>query len=118
MTPTILVVDDDPTMSTLLRTLLELDGFSVTLVGRGAEVLATARATRPDAILMDVHIADIDGLDVLRRLRQDEELKGIPVVMTSGMDKEDLCLQAGANAFILKPYPPEQLSTLLKKVIS
>ena len=114
----VMIVDDDRTMNSLLKTLLELDGFAVVLAPRGEIVLSTALKEKPDAILMDVHIADTDGLELLRQLRQNPALKAIPVVMSSGMDVEDGAKAAGATAFILKPYPPEQLSAVLKKVLS
>jgi CheY-like chemotaxis protein len=113
-----MIVDDDRTMNSLLQTLLELDGFSVVLCPRGDEVLSTATAQKPDVILMDLHIGEADGVDLLRQIRQRPELKSLPVVMSSGMDREDECMAAGANAFVLKPYPPDQLSSTLKKVLS
>jgi two-component system, chemotaxis family, chemotaxis protein CheY len=113
-----MIVDDDRTMNSLLKTLLELDGFAVVLAPRGDVVLSTALSEKPDAILMDVHIAEVDGVQLLRQLRQNSDLKSIPVVMSSGMDVEDQAKEAGATAFILKPYPPDQLSALLKKVLS
>jgi DNA-binding response OmpR family regulator len=113
-----MIVDDDRTMNTLLQTLLELDGFAVVLAPRGDLVLPTALAQKPDAILMDVHLADVDGIELLREIRQHPELKTLPVVMSSGMDVEQECRQAGANAFVLKPYPPDQLAAVLKQVLS
>ncbi len=112
----ILIVDDDRNMNDLLKILLELDGFSITTVLDGTVVLQRAAQVRPDVILMDVHIGGQHGLDILRDLRQHAELAATPVIMSSGMALEDECLQAGANEFILKPYPPEQLTALLKKV--
>ena len=113
-----MIVDDDRTMNSLLQTLLELDGFSVVLCPQGDQVLSTATAQKPDVILMDLHIGEANGLELLREIRQHPELKALPVVMSSGMDVEDECQAAGANAFVLKPYPPEQLSATLKKVLS
>ena len=118
MSQKVMIVDDDRTMNSLLQTLLELDGFSVVLCPRGDEVLSTAAAQKPDVILMDLHIGEADGVDLLRQIRQHPELKSLPVVMSSGMDREDECKAAGANAFVLKPYPPDQLSSTLKKVLS
>lgn len=114
----ILVVDDDRTMTQLLKTLLELDGFSVILALRGDIVIPTAMKESPDAILMDVHIGDADGLEILRQIRQHPTLKKLPVVISSGRDVEDECATLGASAFILKPYPPEQLSKTLRNVIA
>jgi CheY-like chemotaxis protein len=67
---------------------------------------------------MDVHIGSADGLDLLRQIRQRPELEAMPVVMSSGMDVEEQCQAAGAAAFILKPYPPDQLASVLRKVLS
>ena len=105
----IMVVDDDDTMNSLLKMLLEFDGFVVTLMPDGSFVLPSALKEKPDALLMDVHIGGVDGLQVLRQLRQHPDLKTLPVIMASGMDLEDQCAAAGASAFILKPYPPDQL---------
>jgi DNA-binding response OmpR family regulator len=113
-----MVVDDDRTMSALLKTLLELDGFTVVLAPYGDMVLPTALAERPDAVLMDVYIADADGMELLRQIRLHPILHAVPVVMSSGMDVERECRAYGANAFILKPYPPDELSSTLKRVIS
>ncbi len=113
----VMVVDDDRTMNSLLKTLLELDGYVVVMVSRGEVVLAQALAEKPDAVLMDVRMADADGLDLLRQMRRHPELNTLPVIMCSGMELGEESQIAGANAFILKPYPPEQLTTTLKKVI-
>jgi len=113
----VMVVDDDRTMNSLLKTLLELDGYLVIMVSRGELVLAQALAEKPDAVLMDVRMADADGLDLLRQIRRHPELSSLPVIMCSGMELEQESQIAGANAFILKPYPPEQLTSTLKKVI-
>jgi DNA-binding response OmpR family regulator len=113
-----MIVDDDRTMNSLLKTLLELDGFAVVLAPRGDLVMPTALSERPDAVLMDVHIAEADGMELLREIRRHPELGALPVVMCSGMDVEHECRASGANAFILKPYPPDQLSSTLRKVIA
>jgi len=118
MPKTIMIVDDDRTITGLLQMLLELDGFSVNVVARGDRVIPEAQTRKPDVILMDVHLADADGLELLRTLRQDEALKNLPVIMTSGMDLEEQCRAAGADHFLLKPYPPDQLAQLLQRVLA
>lgn len=115
--PKVLIVDDDGTMVSLLRTLLQLDGFEVAHVHAGRQVLDKARADRPDVVLMDVHLADADGLEVLEEIRHSGDLAHLPVVMSSGMDLEDRCQALGANEFILKPYPPQELATVLRKAM-
>lgn len=118
MPKTVMIVDDDRTITGLLQMLLEFDGFAVQVVARGDRVITEAQTAKPDVILMDVHLADADGLKILRTLRQEPKLQSLPVIMTSGMDLEEQCLAAGADHFLLKPYPPDQLSQLLQQVLA
>ena len=113
----VMIVDDDLTMNSLLKTLLELDGYIVVQATHGDIVVSTALSEKPDAVLMDVYIAGANGMELLREIRRHPELRRLPVIMSSGMDMEAESRSSGANAFILKPYPPEQLSSTLKKVI-
>ena len=107
--PKVMVVDDDRTMVTLLRTLLELDGYQVVQPKNAASVLESIAAERPDLVLMDVFLKAHDGIDLVRGLRKLPELAQTPVVMTSGMDVSEQSLAAGANSFMLKPYDPDVL---------
>jgi DNA-binding response OmpR family regulator len=111
---TVVVVDDDQVFSGLLKTVLELEGYQVTLVPRPDEVLPAVRQVMPALLLMDVHAGRGDTLSVLRALRADDAFQGVSVVMTSGMDRSVECLAAGADAFILKPF---STSELLAKVV-
>jgi DNA-binding response OmpR family regulator len=113
-----MIVDDDRTMTTLLQMLLELDGYAVHVVPHGTQVVAQAKAEKPDAVIMDVHLADAYGTEVLRQIRSDAELRDLRVIMSSGMDVESQCADAGATAFILKPYQPDELSKLIQTVLS
>lgn len=113
----VMIVDDDQTSVMLLRTLLELDGFEVSMAGRGADVLPIAERVIPDIFLMDYHLSDVDGVEVLRELRQHAQFKNTPVVIASGLDVGDEVLEAGANKFIIKPYEPDQLPILFNSLI-
>ena len=113
-----MLVDDDYTTTQLLKILLEMDGYSVRVVPNGRKVVSEAKHNRPDVVIMDVHLADSNGIEVLRELRSDHELTQLPVIMSSGMDLEDQCKQAGATAFVLKPFPPDQLSTVIQKLLT
>lgn len=92
----ILVVDDDQIMVSLLHTLLQLDGFEVLSGQPDLPFLESARASRPDLILMDVFLRGTDGLDLLTQLKADPEMSGTPVVMCSGMDVSEQCTTRGA----------------------
>lgn len=115
--PKIMIVDDDRTMVGLLQTLLEMEGYGVTVASRVATALPIARAEKPDVVLIDVHLADGDGLDLLRQLRADPDLARARVVMSSGLDMLEESQQAGSDGFILKPYSPDQLVTILKNAL-
>jgi CheY-like chemotaxis protein len=110
-----MIVDDDRTMVSLLRTLFELQGFQVLTALHRDAVLATLRDERPEVVLMDVFLSGLDGLDLLRQIRGTDDLKDVRIIMTSGMDLGDPCLEAGANAFLLKPYTPDQLLELIEE---
>ena len=110
-----MVVDDDRTMVSLLKTLFELQGFQVLTALHRDAVLNGLRKERPDVVLMDVFLSGLDGLELLREVRAAQDLAGMRVVMTSGMDLADACLEAGADAFLLKPYTPDQLLELIQE---
>lgn len=110
--PKILIVDDDRTTVRLLQTLLEMDGFDVEVAARGSTAIEVARATNPDVFLVDFHLADFDGLEVVSRLRALPAFANAPIVMASGLDKEEEALDAGADAFFTKPFEPNELSNL------
>ncbi len=114
----VLVVDDDRTTVTLLQTLLELDGFGVIVCPRGSEVVNTMRAEKPDIVLMDYHLADMKGLEVLKQIRADDELGNTVVVMTSGLDASLESEAAGADTFLIKPFEPGKLAGLFNDLIA
>jgi DNA-binding response OmpR family regulator len=112
--PKLMLVEDDRTMLSLLTTLLEMQGYQiVTALGKEA-VLQAARRERPDLVLMDVFLAEGDGVELLSALRGEDDLAQVKVIMTSGMDLEDRVREAGADGFLLKPYTPEQLIRMIE----
>ncbi len=112
-----MIVDDDRTMTGLLQTLLQLDGFDVVLAGEGSTAFAKAAEARPDAFLVDYHLREMAGTDFVRQLRQSEQFARTPVIMTSGLNREEESAEAGANRFLLKPFEPDDLVKILKQVI-
>ncbi|MGD0574488.1 MAG: response regulator [Anaerolineales bacterium] len=116
--PNLLLVEDDRDMVTLLRTLLEMEGYTVGSARSGDAVLAMVDQQRPDIVLLDVNLAGQSGLQVLQTLRSRAETRAIRVIMTSGMDLSEQCLQEGADAFLLKPYMPDELVRLLEEVLA
>ncbi len=112
----IFLAEDDPTMVTLLETLLKLEGFEVVSLDLATEnLLETLHADIPQALVLDVNLPNQNGLDIVRNMRKDEVFKNTNVVMASGMNLKDECLASGANDFLLKPYMPDDLIAILKK---
>jgi DNA-binding response OmpR family regulator len=116
----VLLVEDDQTMLALLSTLLRFEGFEIVKLTRDdeiSEVLKVIRQEKPSLILLDVHLRQFNGLDLLRQIRQEVELQPLRVIMSSGMDMRDRCMAAGANDFILKPYMPDELIKRIRNTV-
>ena len=111
----VLILEDDHTMVSLLATLLELDGFEVIPRTQADDLEQDLRDDQPDLLIMDVFLTNGDGIELLRKVRSSPEFKRLPVIMTSGMDVEDQCLEAGANGFMLKPYSPPDLLSMIRE---
>ena len=111
----VLLAEDDFTMVSLLKTLLGMEGYQVTtLMDQTGSPLETIRREKPDVLLLDIFLGDQNGLELLRQIRQAHDLKAMRVVMTSGIDKREECLAAGADSFLLKPYMPDDLIRTLR----
>jgi DNA-binding response OmpR family regulator len=110
--PKILIVDDDRTTVKLLQTLLEMDGFDVFIAGRGADVFNVARANQPDIFLIDYHLVDMEGVELVKSLRADPVFAKTPIVVASGLNVEDSVLKEGANRFLIKPFEPNKLADI------
>jgi CheY-like chemotaxis protein len=116
----VMLFDDDDTMVSLLRTLLELEGYQVVLPDSTSKLEAlidNITREKPALLLLDVHLNHINGLDLLRHLRQSGELKSIHVLMTSGMDLSHECCLEEADGFLMKPYMAEDLMSKIKNVL-
>jgi DNA-binding response OmpR family regulator len=113
----ILVVEDEPRISGLVRDYLEHAGFAVLTAGDGAGGLALARARRPDVIVLDLGLPKLDGLDVIRMLRADS---AVPiVVLTARGDETDriIGLELGADDYVVKPFSPKELVARIRAVL-
>jgi len=112
--PKILLAEDDPTMISLLKTLLKMEGFEVLALDVHSDVPAAVERERPQALFMDVHLGEQSGMKILEAIRMNKELSDVRVVMTSGLNVKDECLSRGANAFLMKPFMPDDLLNLLR----
>ena len=113
---TVLIVEDSPDQAELLQQRLEGAGYKVIAARDGAEGIAAARATHPDAVVTDVNMPVMDGYGLCRAIRDDEALKLTPVILLTVLsDPTDVIrgLAAGADAYLAKPY---KLSALLSRI--
>jgi two-component system alkaline phosphatase synthesis response regulator PhoP len=113
----ILVVDDDPKIVDLIRLYLEKDGYRVFVAYDGLQALELARQKRPDIILLDLMLPEMDGLEVCRILQAESE---VPILMLTARvtDEEKLIgLEAGADDYVTKPFNPREVVARVRAVL-
>lgn len=111
----VLLAEDDATMVSLLKTLLKMEGFDVVALDVDSDVPAAVQQERPDVLFMDVHLGHQNGMDILDTIRRgNNHISDVRVVMTSGLNVHEECIRHGADAFLLKPFMPDDLLKLLK----
>jgi DNA-binding response OmpR family regulator len=118
--PKVMLIEDDETMLSLLGMYLQLEGFEVAPYNdeEGLEnTVSAVRREKPAIVLVDVHLRQFSGFDVLKQIRMNPDLQDIRVLMSSGMDFGSKCLEAGADGFVLKPYMPEELIRLMQHAL-
>lgn len=118
--PIVLVVDDDEFQHKLLEQMLAGENLELIFATSCTHAFATLRKRRPDIILMDVNLPDIDGVNATRRIKAVEQFAGIPVIMITGMSEKDIVVEscrAGASDFVVKPISKDVLSTKLHKYL-
>jgi CheY-like chemotaxis protein len=111
---TIMVVDDDPEIVKVLRAILERSDFNVICVYSGLEIFANLAEQRPDLILLDIMMPQMDGLEALTRLKEDPETASIPVILLTAKVQYDDILggyKMGADYYLTKPFTNAQLLT-------
>jgi two-component system OmpR family response regulator len=114
----VLVVDDEPTLTDLMLMALKYEGWDVKSAADGASAIKAAREWRPDVVILDVMLPDIDGLQVLRRIRQDD--RRVPVLFLTAKDAvEDRIagITAGGDDYVTKPFSLEEVVARLRGLI-
>ena len=119
----ILAIDDEVRVLTMIRKRLEFTGYEVITATDGREGLQLARSEKPDLIVLDIILPNLDGYQICARLKADESLKNIPILMlTARSQAKDVeeGMKVGADAYMTKPYDPElfvkQVESLLEEV--
>ncbi len=106
MAKTVLVVEDNELNMKLFHDLLEAHGYNIIQTRNGLEALDLARAHRPDLILMDIQLPEVSGLEVTKWIKEDEELRAIPIIAVTAFamkGDEERIRQGGCEAYLSKP---------------
>lgn len=120
MAKKIVLAEDEPQIARLIEFKLKKEGYEVTWKENGEEALEAIKAEKPDLVLLDVMMPVMGGYEVLRRLKEDENLKSIPVVMlTSRAQERDVVkgIDLGAEDYITKPFHPAELLARVKGIL-
>ena len=115
--PLVLVVDDSITVRRVTQRLLQREGYRVTLAADGLQALERLQDERPTLVLSDIEMPRMDGFDLLRNIRADEKLEGLPVVMITSriaQKHREMARELGANHYLGKPYSDEELLGLIQ----
>jgi two-component system KDP operon response regulator KdpE len=114
---TVLVVDDEPQIRRAMRTSLDAHGYAVRTVGTGEEAILLAAEQGPDLMLLDLELPDLDGTDVIRRVRS---FSDVPIIVLSVRDRQAdkvAALDAGADDYVSKPFGVEELLARLRAAL-
>ena len=117
---TILIVDDFDDTRLLLRTWLQRKGFRVVEAEDGNRAVAAAQSDRPDLIIMDVEMPELDGLQATRKIRELPNFAAVPIVAVSAYGADQYrahALAAGCNEYVSTPFEPEELERLIRALI-
>lgn len=118
--PTILLVDDDETIRESLAWRLENLGYRVLTAALGREALRLARQVPLDAVILDICLPDMDGLQICRTLMEDGRTSDLPVIILSALDDRDIvrrCREVGGQFFLAKPFDLNVLVAVLEQAV-
>jgi len=119
----VLVVDDSPPMRQVIKKVIQISGFDVGELleaGNGKEALKVLSSNWVDVILLDIHMPEMDGIEMLRRLSEEDLWKRIPVIVVTTEGREQVIEEAkrlGAKGYVKKPFNPEQIKEILMSVM-
>ena len=116
---TVLVVDDEPTIAEVVSRYLERAGYSAATAADGLEAIRVAGERRPDLVVLDLMLPGLDGLEVLRRLREDDGARTPVILLTAKGEQDDKLagLRGGADDYVVKPFSPSELVARVDAVL-
>src|SRR5262252_7198990 len=115
----ILIIEDERDVAELMRYHVMKEGYEATVASKGIDGIRLAKELRPDLILLDIMVPELNGWEICRRLKQDPETVGIPVVIVTGRVEEGdkvLGLEMGADDYVTKPFSPRELVARIRAV--
>jgi two-component system response regulator MprA len=115
--PRVLVVEDDRDIADVLRRSLDLDGYEVRLAGDGEAALAQAGVFEPDAVILDLGLPKLDGIEVCRRLRADGDVPILMLTARDGLDARVDGLDSGADDYLVKPFERRELLARVRALL-
>ena len=121
MTKTVMIVEDDAANMRLFHDLVETAGYATVQVSDGAEALAAVSKQRPDLVIMDIKLPNVSGLEVTKALKQDEDLRAIPVIAVTAFamkNDEERIRRGGCDEYLSKPISTLQLLEMVKQYLS
>ena len=112
-----MLVDDDHITVSLLKKLLELDDFEVSVSPGGDGALEKVKETKPEIFVVDYHLVDSEVTEFVQEVRALAGYADTPIIMTSGLDHTEDAIAAGANEFLIKPFDPSNLIARLNALL-
>jgi two-component system response regulator ResD len=115
----VLVVEDEPAIADVVSRYLQRAGYETAIAATGQAALGRAEAARPDVVVLDLMLPDIDGLEVMRRLRRDDRGRGAIILLTARGEESDriVGLRLGADDYVVKPFSPAELVARVDAVL-
>jgi DNA-binding response OmpR family regulator len=112
-----MLIEDDKTMLSLLKTILSMEGYQIVDWQPDGDPLDRIVEGSPDLVMIDVHLENANGIELVKQIRARRQLEGLRILMSSGMDYKATCLENGADDFILKPYMPDELMDKVRTLL-
>lgn len=117
---TVLIIEDESDIANLVRFHLEKEGYAARIAGTGRTALEAIAKQKPDLIILDIMLPDLDGLEVCRKIKRDAATNAIPVLMVSARGEENdivVGLELGAEDYVTKPFSPRVLLARVKAIL-